>query len=476
MSVAHRGPSWLSGSSRRSPSPHEGPRDHRRGPPRRPRRRRRPTLWDVREPLYGIPLPPPGATPPAAVLGGTPRKDGNVKRNVVVMNGLAADEVVGNRGVEGIDVEALKKLLNPRGIGVGNGEVGGVGKVNIGALVGMLGGAGAVGAGVGMRQARRLYVGNLPADATETEVTTFFNDAMIRSGGVDGPGPPIVSVYLNLDKRFAFIELRSLSEAAAALAMDGLLFRGMSLRMRRPNDYDERWGIGVTTPSGFNPSVLGIVSTQVGNGPNKVFIGGIPYHLNEDNIKELLRTYGELRAFNLIKDPNTGQSKGFAFFEYADPAVIEPACAGLNNMVIGDKTLTVRKAGPTGPNSVGGGGGLLAGGGGDATGVNAASLLQQRTKVVLLLNLVSEEELEDEEEMKEVREDVEGEGKTFGKLVECLIPGKGQLGAAKVWLRYEDEEAAEKAVAALNGRKFAGRTVEARYFDEEKFQKRELGD
>lgn len=48
----------------------------------------------------------------------------------------------------------------------------------------------------------------------------------------------MLSVYLNLDKRFAFIELRTMSEAAAALQMDGVLFRGMSLRMRRPNDYN----------------------------------------------------------------------------------------------------------------------------------------------------------------------------------------------------------------------------------------------
>lgn len=48
----------------------------------------------------------------------------------------------------------------------------------------------------------------------------------------------MLSVYLNLDKRFAFIELRTMPEAAAALQMDGVLFRGMSLRMRRPNDYN----------------------------------------------------------------------------------------------------------------------------------------------------------------------------------------------------------------------------------------------
>lgn len=88
------------------------------------------------------------------------------------------------------------------------------------------------------KHARRLYVGNLPSDVTESEVAEFFNSALYLTKGVDVPGDPVQSVYLNLEKRFAFIELNSAAEAAAAIQMDGVLFRGMSLRMRRPNDYN----------------------------------------------------------------------------------------------------------------------------------------------------------------------------------------------------------------------------------------------
>lgn len=43
--------------------------------------------------------------------------------------------------------------------------------------------------------------------------------------------------------------------------------------------------------------------------PNKIFIGGLPLYLTEDQVTELLKSFGELRAFNLVKDAATGQSK-----------------------------------------------------------------------------------------------------------------------------------------------------------------------
>ena len=35
-------------------------------------------------------------------------------------------------------------------------------------------------------------------------------------------------------------------------------------------------------------------------------------------VKELLASFGELKAFNLVKDSATGLSKGYAFCEYVD--------------------------------------------------------------------------------------------------------------------------------------------------------------
>ncbi|MBZ3879161.1 Splicing factor U2AF 65 kDa subunit [Sciurus carolinensis] len=75
-----------------------------------------------------------------------------------------------------------------------------------------------------------------------------------------------------------------------------------------------------------------------------LFIGGLPNHLNDDQIKELLTSFGPLQAFNLVKDSATGLSKGYAFCEYVDINVTDQAIAGLNGMQLGDKKLLIQRA------------------------------------------------------------------------------------------------------------------------------------
>lgn len=43
---------------------------------------------------------------------------------------------------------------------------------------------------------------------------------------------------------------------------------------------------------------------------DRVFVGGLPYYLNEEQCRELLSSFGPLKAFDLVKDRETGQSKG----------------------------------------------------------------------------------------------------------------------------------------------------------------------
>jgi len=40
-------------------------------------------------------------------------------------------------------------------------------------------------------------------------------------------------------------------------------------------------------------------------------------------VKELLTSFGHLKAFNLVKDAATGLSKGYAFCEYADSVMTD---------------------------------------------------------------------------------------------------------------------------------------------------------
>ena len=161
-----------------------------------------------------------------------------------------------------------------------------------------------------------------------------------------------MQIYINHDKAFAFVELKSIELTSACCQLDGILFKNAPVKIRRPNDFKPEL-IGQHIPTSMNLGVLGIVGTAVAEGPNKLFVGGLPYHLTDENVKELLSAFGILKSFNLVKEVGNNLSKGFAFCEYVDNNMTKIACDGLNNLEIGDKKLSVRIASnPNNPNSI----------------------------------------------------------------------------------------------------------------------------
>ncbi|ORX95423.1 hypothetical protein K493DRAFT_219234 [Basidiobolus meristosporus CBS 931.73] len=320
------------------------------------------------------------------------------------------------------------------------------------------------------RQSRRLYVGNIPYGINEESISDFFNATMLELNITTGTGKPVVAVQINHDKNYAFVEFKAAEEATAAMAFDGINFQNQSLKIRRPKDYQPPTGLG-NEPLPIH--VPGVISTNVPDSPNKIFIGGLPAYLNEEQVMELLKSFGELRAFNLVKDTATGLSKGFAFCEYVDPSVTDIACQGLNNMELGDKRLVVQRASigaKAAAPFIGTLGSLPIPA--DLLPINNQD--SEPTTVLQLLNMVMPEELDDEDEYQDILEDVGEECSKFGRIVELRVPkpiqGQTVPGVGKVFIQYESKEECSVALRALAGRRFADRIVIASYLSEERFQ------
>lgn len=344
------------------------------------------------------------------------------------------------------------------------------------------------------RHARRVYVGGLPPMANEQTIATYFSRVMAAIGGnTAGPGDAVVNVYINHEKKFAFVEMRTVEEASNAMALDGIMFEGVSVRVRRPSDYNPSLAaaLGPSQPSPhLNLSAVGLTPGAVGGaeGPDRIFVGGLPYYFTEAQIRELLESFGPLRGFDLVKDRDTGNSKGYGFCVYQDPAVTDIACAALNGLKMGDKTLTVRRATASGqpkPDQEN----VLAQAqqhialqklalqvGSGVTGLFSGVLgpTETPTKVVSLTQVVSADELRDDEEYDEILEDMREECGKYGAIINLVIPrpdpsGELRPGVGKVFVEFSDTDSSGKAKAALHGRKFGGNTVVAVYYPEDKF-------
>jgi len=207
------------------------------------------------------------------------------------------------------------------------------------------------------RHARRLYIGNLPPLVSEDQIHSRFRQAIAVAMGqpehsLDPPeADPILSVYINHERRFCFLEFKTIEMTTACMQLDGLDLLGTKVKIKRPNDYNELTAPKPVQLLQLDVSRLGIISNTVVDGPNKIFIGGLHYHLQPEQILELLQAFGKVKAFHLVRntdnvDGSAGTSKGYCFVEYADPAVTPIAIQGLNGMDIGGgKSLTARLAG-----------------------------------------------------------------------------------------------------------------------------------
>lgn len=118
------------------------------------------------------------------------------------------------------------------------------------------------------------------------------------------------------------------------------------LKIRRPVDYDKFPVVNPTKPiPKLNVSAVGIISTQVEDSPYKLFIGGLPHEMQEDQVKNMLLRFGQLKSFYLVKERNDKNSKGYAFCEYMNEESTQACVGGLNNVTMGHRTLTVKRTG-----------------------------------------------------------------------------------------------------------------------------------
>ena len=189
---------------------------------------------------------------------------------------------------------------------------------------------------------------------------------------------------------------------------------------------------------------------QIGGGlSNVIMVTNLPLALEETQVKELVGTFGEVKAFNLIKSAGISQS---AVLEYTNSTVTDEAILGLNKLEIADFKLAVQRV-PIESAAI-----LLQP---SSTSINAATataaaltnLLTNQsnqsqssptlptidptadplttlspTRILRLSNMTMPEDLADDEAYGELQEDVLEECSKYGQIVSIEIPRPVQAG------------------------------------------------
>ncbi|KAI9802578.1 MAG: hypothetical protein M1833_001651 [Piccolia ochrophora] len=72
-----------------------------------------------------------------------------------------------------------------------------------------------------------------------------------------------------------------------------------------------------------------------------VYVGGLPFELSEGDIITIFSQFGEPVYVNLVRDKDTGKSRGFAFLKYEDQRSTDLAVDNLGGTTVMGRTLRV---------------------------------------------------------------------------------------------------------------------------------------
>src|SRR5436190_17406574 len=102
---------------------------------------------------------------------------------------------------------------------------------------------------------------------------------------------------------------------------------------------------------------------------SKLYVGGLAWATTDEGLNAAFAPFGKLLSAKVVKDRETGRSRGFGFVEFETDAEADKALAGMNEKELDGRRLRVDKAtdrppgpriggGPGGPGGPGRGGGF----------------------------------------------------------------------------------------------------------------------
>ena len=77
-----------------------------------------------------------------------------------------------------------------------------------------------------------------------------------------------------------------------------------------------------------------------------IYIGNLSYRVREDDLRQALEEYGAVDSVRVIKDRDSGRSKGYAFAELPNDDEAQNAINGLNETEFQGRQMVVKEALP----------------------------------------------------------------------------------------------------------------------------------
>ena len=81
----------------------------------------------------------------------------------------------------------------------------------------------------------------------------------------------------------------------------------------------------------------------------KVYVGNLPFSIDDEGLRKVFESYGEIEEVSVIKDKFSGRSKGFGFVTFKNDEDAKKAIEALNDKEVEGRNLKVNEAKPMDP-------------------------------------------------------------------------------------------------------------------------------
>ncbi|KAJ8645224.1 hypothetical protein MRB53_006972 [Persea americana] len=178
--------------------------------------------------------------------------------------------------------------------------------------------------------ARRLYVGNIPRDVDNSELTRTFEE----HGAVE-KAEVMYDKYSGRSRRFAFVTMRTVEDANAAIEkLNGTEIGGREIKVN-------------VTEKPLRPVDMSLFQSEESkfmDSPHKVYVGNLAKTVTTESLTKFFSGRGKVLGARVSRSPGASNSKGFGFVSFSSEKDVEAAILSCNGAFLDRQRIRVNKA------------------------------------------------------------------------------------------------------------------------------------
>ncbi|CAF0800667.1 unnamed protein product [Adineta ricciae] len=148
-------------------------------------------------------------------------------------------------------------------------------------------------------------------------------------------------------KGVAYVEFRDLACVQAALALSGEKVLGIPIIIKPSNAEKNRLAAQAAQATAAQNALLNNGTAALNasiiptHGPMKVYVGSLHFNITEDMLRGIFEPFGRIDNVTLMKDADTGRSRGYGFIQFAHAEDAKRAMENLNGFELAGRPMKV---------------------------------------------------------------------------------------------------------------------------------------